>query len=75
MGIPEILMNIMSCNGFSKYPISTVILICRSALVPYDLNKVFLIVETEEGGADNIKITTKEKINAVNLYNKDSLLT
>ena len=75
MGIHAILINIMSCHRFSKSETLTVILKWISTLVPYYLNKVFLIVETEEGGADNIKITTKEKINAVNLYNKDSLLT
>ena len=31
--IPDILMSIMSCHGFSKSLISTVILTCRSALV------------------------------------------
>ena len=33
LGIPDTLMNIMSCHGFSKSSISTVILTCRSALV------------------------------------------
>ena len=47
--IPKILINIMSCNGFSKFTTSTVIIICHSALVPYFLSKVFLIVEKVEG--------------------------
>ena len=46
MGTPEILMNIMSCHGFSKYTASSVILTCRGSLVPCYLNKVFITVET-----------------------------
>ena len=56
--IPEILMNIMSCRGFSRSLIST-----------YYLSKLFVIVETEEGGLYNIPIRVKNKINAVNLHN------
>ena len=46
MVIPEMFMNVMSCHGFSKSPISTIILSCSSALVPYHLNNGFVIVET-----------------------------
>ena len=62
MGIPENLMNIMSCHGFPKYPISTVILTCRSALVTHNLNKGCNISKTEEVGPANIPIRTKEKL-------------
>ena len=54
LGIPEILMNIMSWQVFVEYLISTVILTCLNALVPYHLYKWFFIVETEVGGVDNI---------------------
>ena len=53
-------MNIMECHGFDKYTISTVIFTCRSALVPYYLSKVFVVVETEVGGVDNIPTTVKK---------------
>ena len=33
--IPDILMNIISCHGFVKYSISTVILTYRNSLAPY----------------------------------------
>ena len=36
LGITEILMNIISCPGFSKLTISVVFLTCQSALVPYN---------------------------------------
>ena len=45
MGIPDILMSIMSCRGFSKKN-STFIFTCRSALVPCYLSKGIIIVET-----------------------------
>ena len=61
LGIPEILMNIMSCHGFVKYSISKVILTCRNAIVPYYFSKVFVIIETEACGVDNISITVKKK--------------
>ena len=58
--IPEILMNIMSCNGFVKSSISTIILTCCNALVPYYISKGFIIVETEVGDVDNISIILKK---------------
>ena len=60
-GIPEILMNIMSCNGFVKSSISTVILKCQNTLVPYYLSRRFFIVETEVGGVDIITIIVENK--------------
>ena len=66
LGIPEILMNIISCRGFSKSSVLTVILTCRSALVPYYLSKRFIIVKTEEGGVDNIPTTVKIKSKLIN---------
>ena len=75
MRIPEIVMNIMSCHVFSKYPISTVILSYDSSLVQYYLNEIFFIAETEEGGPYNTPITVKDQINAVNLHKEDNLLT
>ena len=74
LGIPEILMNIMSCQGFDKSSISTVILIYLNALVIYYLYKSFVIVEIEVGGVYNIIINVKEKINAAPLNKYDSLI-
>ena len=75
LGIPDILMNIMSCHGFYKYSIYTVILACWSALARYYISKGFVIVETEVGGVDNITITMKEQIHAAHLHQEESLLT
>ena len=39
LGVPEILMNIVSCHGYVKSSISTVILKCCNTLVPYYISK------------------------------------
>ena len=44
--IPEIYMDIMSCYGFAKYSISTVILTYQNALVLYEISKGFIIALT-----------------------------
>ena len=60
LGIPDIFMNIMSCHGFVKYSISTVILTCFNAIVPHYLSEGFFIFETEMGFVDNITIIAKK---------------
>ena len=42
IGIPEILMNIISCHGFVNNTKSAVILLCRNKLVDYYLQKRFI---------------------------------
>ena len=66
--IPDTLMNIMSCCGFSESPISTVILTFRVDSVTHYLSKVFVIIETEEGGIDNIIMSLKIQTHDDNLY-------
>ena len=74
LGITKIMMNIMSCHGFSKSIISTVIIKCRSTLVAYYLSKGFLIFEKEEGKFENIPEKYLRKIYAYPLHDEDSLL-
>ena len=68
LDIPDIMMNIMSCHDFSKVTTSTVILVCRSALVPYNLSKVFIIVEKLEDVFENITKPVFKKIYASPLH-------
>ena len=75
LGIPDILMNIISYNGFFKYLISTVILPFCSDLVPYYLSLVFGVFETEEGAIDNIPMSVKSQIHADNLHQEENILT
>ena len=64
----------MTCHGFSVSTISTVILTCQSAHVPYYLAKEFFIVEKEEGCFKNILEEVLKQINASPLHHKDILL-
>ena len=41
IGIPELLLNLVSCHGFTKKPNSNVILNCRYRLVNNYLEKIF----------------------------------
>ena len=70
MEISEILMNVMSCHGFSKDQLWTVILTCLSTLVPYHLSKGSVVLEIEEDGLDNVPGGVKNKINDVDLYDE-----
>ena len=45
IGIPELLINLVSCHGFMKKPNSTVIINCQSRLINNYLSKRFYIIE------------------------------
>ena len=66
-------MNIMPFRVLKK-TLSTVILTCRSTLVPIYTSKVFIIVETEEAGLDNVTVRVKKKRKSICLHYEDSLL-
>ena len=44
IGIPELLLDLVSCHGFMKKPNSTVMLNCRCCLVKKSLAKVLYII-------------------------------
>ena len=48
IGIPDILLNLLSCHGFSKNNESVVILKCPNTMSEYYFNKGFLIFECDE---------------------------
>ena len=60
--------HVMSCYGFSKVTTSTLILTCFSALVPYYLSKVFIIIEKLDEVFLNIPETALRQINASILH-------
>ena len=64
LGIPEIMMNIMSCHGLSISTIRIVIIVCCSVVVPYYFSKGFLIVEKVEGKFENIPEQVLKQTNA-----------
>ena len=74
LGISGILINIISCIGFSKLTTSTEILTCCSALVPYYLPKLFINVDKLDGVSLNIPDPVLRKINASQLHDEDIIL-
>ena len=65
IGIPELLLNLVSCHGFMKKPNSTVILNCRSRLVNNYLEKVFYIIENDSKQKSMIPNDMKLRINVI----------
>ena len=47
IGIPELLLNLVSCHGFMEKPDLTVILNCRSRLINNYLSKILCIIEKD----------------------------
>ena len=47
IGVPELLLNLVSCHGFMKKPNSTVILNFQYHLVKTYLEKVFYVIESD----------------------------
>ena len=47
IGIPELLLNLVTCHGFKKKPNSTVILNCLYLLVNNYLSKVLFMIEKD----------------------------
>lgn len=72
IGIPEVLMNIMSCCGFSKKENKIVILMFRIKLVSYYLSKGFLIIDPKSDALDNVPLKFKQQIHTIDKYGTDS---
>ena len=72
--IPEILTNIMTCNGYARYPNPYIILSCRNELVPYSIPKGFYPVENNDGIYNNIPEDVMHQINGVGIHEYNSIL-
>ena len=68
IGIPEVLMNIMSCCGFAKEENKIFILMFRIKLVSYYLSKGFLIIDPKSDALDNVPLKFKQKIHTIDKY-------
>ena len=64
IGIPGLLMNIISCHGFVNVNKSTVILSCHRKLVDYYLSGVFVILEKYSSAFSYVPLRVKQIINA-----------
>ena len=75
IGIPEVLLKIVSCLVYVQENNHTVILTCRSKLVSYYLSKGFLILEKYSPEMNNVTIRVKQCICAVDIHKNSSLIT
>ena len=75
IGIPEIVLNIVSCYGFVHYKNSTLILTCRSKLVLYHLSKGFLIFEQAYQALKNVTLRVQNRINDINMFDCDYIVS
>ena len=73
IGIPEVLMNLVSCHKFTKNNNSIFILVCRSCLVNYYFAKRFVILEHNSKKLISVPNDLKLTIHATNIQKRDML--
>ena len=64
IGIPDLLINLMSCNGFLKNINYVVILKCPKRMLEYYSKKGFAILESNDNDLAKLFNTVKQRINA-----------
>ena len=74
IGIPEVIMNLISCHGFTKNTISNFILVCHYWLVNYNYAKGFVIIEHNSQHSRSVPNETKQLIHAINKQKKDYVI-
>ena len=74
IGIPELLMNIMSCHGFVNYEKSTVIFSCHRKLITYYLSKGFVIPNNNSSALRDVPLRVKKRMNNENLHRNDFVI-
>ena len=74
IGIPEILLNIVSCYGFIQDKNSTLLLTCRIKLVSHYLSRGFLIIEQASQALKNFLMIVQNHIHAIIMYDSDSIM-
>ena len=74
IGIPAVLMNLISCHGFMKDKNSTVILLCCNWLMEYYLAKEFFILEHNSKNLSIVPNEAKQIINAINMHDSDFVM-
>ena len=68
-------MNLISCHGFGKDKNSTVVLLCRTWSVGYQLEKWFIIIEHNSKNLSNLPNEVKQIIYAIDIRDSDYVIT
>ena len=71
IGIPELLLNLLSCHGFVNKPNSTVVLNVQSRLINNYLAKVFYIIENYSEQKSMLSNDMKLRINVTDWLDTD----
>ena len=75
MGIPDLLMNLMSCHGFLKNVNSIVILKYPKRILEYYFSKGFAILECNVNNLAKLPNEVKQRIHAEETGNPDKVMT
>ena len=73
--IHELLMNIISCNGFLNGVNSAGILSCRTKSFSYDISIGSIIHENNSSTLNNLHQRVKQRINSEHIYKNDFAIT
>ena len=75
IGIPDLLMNLISCHIFLKNINYVVILRFPKRIFEYYLSKVFTILECNENNLAKLPNYVKDRIHAEEKYHSDKFMT
>ena len=64
IGIPDLLMNLMSCHGFLKNKYSAVILKCPKSMFEYYFSKRFIGFDFNKSDSEKLLSEVKDRIYA-----------
>ena len=71
--ITDLLLNLLSCQGFLRNNESVVILKCPNRIFEYYLNKVFIIFNCDENNLKILPSEVKDRVGAEVTVNSDKL--
>ena len=74
IGLPEVLMNLISCHVFTKKTNSNVISLCHTQLVEYYLAKGFVIIAHKSEKLSSVSNEAKKRIHATNIHKQDFVM-
>ena len=75
IGIPDVLMNLISCHGFIKDTNSTVVILYRTPLVEYYLAKVFVILEHNSTELSIVPNEVKQIMHAIDMHDSEYVMS
>ena len=75
IGIPDLLLKLLSCHGFSNNRKSIVVLNCPKRMLEYYFSKWFDILECNSNHLKKIPTLVKQRIHAEETHHSDYVMT